>query len=108
PPALSTNDFTSAVGNPKGQIVQVTLTSTTSLHSLHEFGDLVVKQIDGANIRLSDVATVSLGADSYEARVAFDGKPGVFVGIQVAPSANLLTVINGVKAVVPQIQSQLP
>jgi len=106
--ALATNDYISAVGNTKGQMVQVTLTSTTSLHSLSEFRNLVVKQVNGANIRLSDVATVILGADSYEARVAFDGKPGVFVGIQVAPSANLLTVISGVRSAFPDIKAQLP
>ncbi len=54
--ALANNDYISAVGNTKGQMVQVTLTSTTSLHSLSEFRDLVVKQINGSNIRLSDVA----------------------------------------------------
>jgi len=106
--ALASNDYISAVGNTKGQMVQVTLTSTTSLHSLAEFRNLVVKQVNGANIRLSDLGEVSLGADSYEARVAFDGKPGLFIGIQVAPSANLLTVINGVKAAFPEIKSQLP
>jgi multidrug efflux pump len=106
--ALVSNDYISAVGSTKGQVVQVTLTSTTSLHSLSEFRNLVVKQVNGVNIRLSDVATVALGADSYEASVAFDGKPGVFIGIQVAPNANLLTVINGVKAVFPIVQAQLP
>jgi multidrug efflux pump len=106
--ALANNDFISAVGNTKGQMVQVTLTSTTSLHSLSEFRSLVIKQVNGTNIRLSDVATVSLGADSYESRTAFDGRTGVFIGIQVAPSANLLTVINGVKAAFPEIHAQLP
>ncbi len=106
--ALANNDFISAIGNTKGQMVQVTLTSTTSLHSLSEFKKLVVRQVNGANILLEDVATVELGADSYEALVAFDGKPGVFVGIQVAPSANLLDVVNGVKAVFPEIKTQLP
>lgn len=106
--ALTSNDFVSAIGSTKGQMVQVTLTSTTSLHSLSEFRKLVVKQINGANITLSDVGTVELGADSYESRVAFDGKEGVFIGIQVAPSANLLTVINGVKAAFPDIRANLP
>jgi multidrug efflux pump len=106
--ALASNDYIAAVGNTKGQMVQVTLTSTTSLHDLNAFRNLVVKQVNGANIRLSDVATVALGADSYEARVAFDKRPGVFIGIQVAPSANLLTVIGGVRAVFPEIKQQLP
>jgi multidrug efflux pump len=106
--ALAANDYISAVGNTKGQMVQVTLTSTTSLHSLSEFRALVIKQVNGSNVRLSDIGEVTLGADSYEARVAFDGRNGVFVGIQVAPSANLLTVVNGVKAAFPEIHSQLP
>jgi multidrug efflux pump len=106
--ALLSNDYISAVGNTKGQMIQVTLTSTTSLHSLGEFRGLVVKQVNGNVVRLSDVAEVTLGADSYEAAVAFDGSNGVFVGIQIAPSANLLKVIAGVRAALPEIQSQLP
>jgi len=106
--ALSANDYVSAIGNTKGQMVQVTLVSTTNLHTLEEFKNLVIKQVNGSNIRLSDVATVELGADSYEANVAFDGRKGVFIGIQVAPSANLLTVANGIKAIFPEIKAQLP
>jgi multidrug efflux pump len=106
--ALVNNDYISAVGNTKGQMIQVTLTSTTNLHSLSEFRNLVVKQVNGTIIRLSDVAQVSLGADSYESSVAFDGKNGLFVGIQIAPTANLLKVIAGIKAAFPEIQAQLP
>jgi multidrug efflux pump len=106
--ALVSNDYISAVGNTKGQMVQVTLTSTTNLHSLSDFRAMVIKQVNGSNIRLSDVAEVSLGADSYESSVAFDGRNGVFVGIQIAPSANLLTVIAAVRAVFPDIQAGLP
>src|SRR5271166_5796293 len=78
--ALANNDYISAVGNTKGQMIQVTLTSTTNLHSLDDFRDLIVKPVNGANIRLSDVAQVTLGADSYEARVSFNGETGVFIG----------------------------
>ncbi|MGA2343160.1 MAG: efflux RND transporter permease subunit, partial [Steroidobacteraceae bacterium] len=106
--ALAANDYISAVGNTKGQMIQVNLTSTTSLHTVEEFRNLIVKPVNGANIRLSDVAEVSLGADSYEARVSVKGGTGVFVGIQVAPKANLLAVVKGVRAVFPDIQAQLP
>jgi len=106
--ALTANDYISAVGNTKGQMVQVTLVSTTNLHSLSEFKNLIVKEVGSTVIRLSDVAVVELGADSYEANVAFDGRTGVFIGIQVAPSANLLTVANGIKAIFPDIKTQLP
>jgi multidrug efflux pump len=106
--ALASNNYISAVGNTKGQMVQVTLTSSSSLHSLIDFQNLIVKQINSSNIRLSDVAEVTLGADNYESQVRFNGKNGVFIGIQIAPSANLLTVVKGVRAVLPEIESQLP
>jgi multidrug efflux pump len=106
--ALAANDYISAVGNTKGQMVQVTLTSTSNLHSLDAFRSLVIRQVNGGIIRLGDIAEVALGADSYESRVRMGGLNGVFVGIQVAPTANLLSVVKGIKAVMPEIQSQLP
>ncbi len=41
-------------------------------------------------------------------QVGFDGKQAVYIGIQVAPAANLLDVIKGVRNVFPEIQAQLP
>ena len=106
--AMSANDYISGVGNTKGQMIQINLSASTSLHTVDEFKNLVLKQSGGAIVRLKDVADVQLGADSYEATVGFDGKKAVYIGIQVAPAANLLQVIQGVRAVFPDIVSQLP
>jgi multidrug efflux pump len=51
---------------------------------------------------------VSLGADNYESLVWFNGKRSVYLGIQLAPSANLLQVIGAVKEVFPSVQAALP
>ena len=106
--ALTANDFISGIGTTKGQMVQVNLTASTSLHSAEEFRNLVVKQAGGAIVRLKDIANVTLGAEDYESEVGFDGKQAVYIGIQVAPSANLIEVIKGVRDVFPQIQALLP
>jgi multidrug efflux pump len=106
--ALSNNDFISALGNTKGQATQTTLTATTGLSSATEFAQLVIRQQSGAIIRLKDVAKVELGADDYDQHVVFDNKSGVFIGIKVAPDANLLNVIKGVRAVFPGIAAGLP
>ncbi|MEI6269671.1 MAG: efflux RND transporter permease subunit [Methylococcaceae bacterium] len=106
--ALTKNNFIAGLGTTKGQMVQVNLTASTSLHSVAEFEQLIIKQKDGAIIRLKDVANVSLGADDYEASVSFDGNKAVYVGLQVASSANLLEVIERVRKVFPDIQAQLP
>ena len=106
--ALAANDFISALGRTKGQMVSVDLTADTSLHSEDEFRNLVVRQQNGALVRLGDVARVVLGAEDYDTAVTFDGKAAVYIGIKVAPSANLLTVINGVRKAFPPIAEQLP
>ncbi|MBI3419868.1 MAG: efflux RND transporter permease subunit [Proteobacteria bacterium] len=106
--ALAKNDFISGLGNTKGQMVQINLTASTSLHTLDEFRDLIVKQQGGALVRLKDVANVTLGADDYESRVGFDGKQAVYIGIKITPTANLLDVIKRVRDVFPDIQQQLP
>jgi multidrug efflux pump len=106
--ALAANDYISGIGTTKGQMVQVNLSASTSLHSAEEFRNLVIKQSGGAVVRLKDVANVTLGAEDYESEVGFDGKQAVYVGIQVAPAANLLDVIQGVHKVFPEIQALLP
>jgi multidrug efflux pump len=106
--ALAANDFISGIGTTKGQMVQINLTASTGLHSADEFRNLVLKQSNGAVVRLKDVANVTLGAEDYESEVGFDGKKAVYIGVQVAPSANLLEVIRGVRRVWPDIHAQLP
>src|SRR6516165_4773960 len=106
--ALSTNNYLAAVGTTKGQMVSVDLTANTDLHSVEEFKQLAVKQKDGAIVRLRDVANVVLGAEDYDTNVAFSGKLAVFIGVKVAPEANLLDVAKRVRNTVPDIRSQLP
>ncbi len=106
--ALTKNNYIAGLGTTKGQMVQVNLTASTSLHSVNEFENLIIKQENGAIIRLKDVANVTLGADEYESSVSFDGNKAVYIGLQVASNSNLLEVIARVRKVFPEIQEQLP
>ena len=106
--ALGNNDYIASLGNTKGQMVQVNLTASTSLHNVEEFKNLIVKEENGVIVRLKDVANVTLGADDYDSATMFNGHESVYIGIQIAPTANLLDVIKGVRAVLPEIESQLP
>lgn len=106
--ALASNDFISAVGRTDGQMFTVNLKASTGLSSVQEFKRLVIRSQNGAIIRLGDVADVSLGATNYDSEVKFNGLKAIYIGIEVAPAANILTVINGIKAVLPGIIEQLP
>lgn len=106
--ALANNDFISAVGRTDGQMFIQNLTASTDLNDVEQFRKMVIKAKNGAIIRLGDVAEVDLGAQNYNSSVSFDGRTAVYIGIIVAPSANLLTVINDIRKVFPTIQAQLP
>ena len=106
--ALQDNNYLSALGTTKGQMVSVDLKADTDLHSAQEFRNLVVKQKAGGFVRLGDLGNVVLGAEDYESEVAFKGKGAVFVGIHVAPEANILTVMRAIRKLFPEIQGQLP
>ena len=106
--ALAANSFLSALGQTKGNMVQVDLTASTSASSLQDFRQLIVKTANGISVHLEDVANVTLGAEDYESGAYFDGKPSVQIGIKVAPTANLLDVMKRVREAFPAIKAQLP
>lgn len=106
--ALANNAFVSAVGRTDGQMFIRNLTANTDISNVDDYRKMVIKQQGGVIVRLQDVAKVDLGAQNYDSAVSFDGGTAVYMGIKVAPSANLLTVIDKVKKTYPIINAQLP
>lgn len=105
---LADNNFLAAIGSTKGPVLSISLETSTDLESVDAFRDMVVREDDGAIIRLSDVAQVSLGAENYESSVLFNDRTVVFIGVSVSPTANLLDTVGGVKELLPDIYAQLP
>ncbi|NNM50638.1 MAG: MMPL family transporter, partial [Pseudomonadales bacterium] len=106
--ALAANNYISAAGRTDGDMVTVNLTADTGLSSVDDFRDMIVKQSQGTLVRLKDVAKVTLGSEDYNTQVGFDGQKAVYIGIKVAPTANLLTVVDAVRKALPPIVEQLP
>src|SRR6266702_2283580 len=106
--ALARNNYLSALGKTKGSMVSVNLIANTNLRPAEEFRQLVVKEDKGVVVRLGEVADVVLGAENYEQDVRFNGQTATFMGVWVLPAANSLDVIAKVRAVMPEIQAQLP
>ncbi len=106
--ALARNNYLSALGKTKGSMVSVNLIANTNLRTAEEFRQLVVKEDKGVVVRLGEVADVVLGAENYDQDVRFDGQTATFMGVWVLPAANSLDVIAKVRALMPEIQAQLP
>ena len=106
--ALTQNNYLAAVGQTKGALVQVNLTTNTDLRSVKEFQQMAIREKNGAVVRLSDVADVVLGAEDYDSAVNFSGQTAVFVGIWALPNANSLDVIKRVRAEMTGLQKEIP
>ena len=106
--ALASNNYLSAVGMTKGSMTSINLVANTDLRTPHEFQELVLREQNGAIVRLKDVAEVDLGAEDYDSDVRFSGQRATFIGIWVLPTANSLDVIKAVRAELPDIEKQLP
>ena len=106
--ALANNNYLSALGRTKGSMVSVNLVANTDLRTPEDFRNLVVKQDKGTIVRLGEIADVSLGAETYDEDVRFNGESATFMGVWVLPTANSLDVIKQVRATIPEIRSQLP
>ena len=106
--AIAANNYLSAVGQTKGQLITVNLTANTDLSTVDDFERLVIAERNGGLVRLSDVADVVLGAETYDADVRFSGQKAVFMGVWVLPNANTLDVMAGVRAELDRIKQGLP
>jgi len=106
--ALAANNYLAAVGQTKGQLVQVNLTSNTDLRSPQEFEQMVVRESQGATVKLRDIADVVLGAEDYDTAVNFNGQTAVFIGIWALPNANSLDVIKRVRVEMDSLTKELP
>lgn len=106
--ALASNNYLSAPGATKGSLIEVNLTANTDLRSVRDFKRLVVKENNGAVVRLEDIADVTLGAENYDTDVKYSGQTAVFMGIYTLPNANSIDVIKRIRTEMAQIQKELP
>jgi len=94
---------------PQGQLLNATVTAQSKLQTPEEFRNIILKSDpSGAQVLLSDVARVELGADNYSATIRANGHPGAGIGISLEPGANALRTANLVKAKVAEIAPRMP
>jgi multidrug efflux pump len=106
--ALERNNFLSAVGQTKGDVVQVNLLANTDLRSPEEFAKLIVVERDGVIVRLSDVAKVELGAEEADMIAKYGDREGVYLGIWPLIGANEIEVADRLFAEMERIRPTLP
>jgi multidrug efflux pump len=106
--AIQANNYQSAPGQAKGYFTVTNVSANTGLTDVAQFKQMVVKSKNGALVRFEDIATVDLAAQSWTSSVAMNGQRAVFIGIQATPTGNPLTLVRDVRALLPEIERNLP
>ncbi|MBC3379281.1 multidrug efflux RND transporter permease subunit AcrB [Serratia fonticola] len=93
----------------KGQQLNASIIAQTRLTSPEEFSKIQLKvNPDGSQVRLSDVAKVELGGESYNVIARYNGKPAAGIGIKLATGANALNTAAEVKAELAKLEPFFP
>ena len=93
----------------KGQMLNATVRAKSRLTTPDQFRAIVLKtKTDGSIVRLSDVARVELGQDSYNSSAELDGHPASGMAIQLATGADALETATAVKARMAELSTNLP
>ncbi|MFG1288356.1 multidrug efflux RND transporter permease subunit [Xanthobacter versatilis] len=114
---LNLDDLRSTLANanvntPKGGFDGPTRASTINandqLQSAAQYEDVIVAYRNGAAVRLREVATVVDGVENDKLAGWMNDAPAIILNIQRQPGANVINVVDRVKALLPQLQAALP
>ncbi len=106
--SLSQASVNEAKGNIETSRQAFTLGANDQLTHGREYGPLIVAYRNGGPVRLSDVATVIDGSENTRQAAWMNTTPAVILNIQRQPAANIISVVDSVVRLLPQLRASLP
>lgn len=106
--AIKGSNSVSAAGKLKADYIEIDINAHTDAASIEDFKNIVLKSANGQLIHLEDVASIELGANTYDSRVLFNGKSSITTAISNTSTSNPLTVVAGLYDVLPSVIDSLP
>lgn len=106
--AINKANANSPVGVLDGPRQSITIYANAQLVKPEEFANLVISQKNGLPIYLKDVADVTQSYEDVKAWATAGGERSIAIAVLRQPSANTVEVVKSVKALIPQLQKQMP
>ena len=106
--AINKANSNSPVGVLDGPRQAITIYANPQLVRPEEFANLIVSQKNGLPIYLKDVADVIESYEDVKTLASSNGERSIAIAVLRQPSANTVDVVNSVKALLPQLQKQMP
>ncbi len=95
-------------GNFDGSMRAYTINANDQIRNANDYKTLIVAYKNGSPVRLSDVGEVVDGAQNDKLGAWMNETPAIILNIQRQPGANVISVVEGIKALLPQLQASLP
>jgi multidrug efflux pump len=100
------------VNSPKGSFDgptrSLTINANDQLQSVEDYRQLILSYNNGAPVRLSDVATISQGAENEMLAARVNHKSGIVINVQRQPGANVIAVVDHIQELLPKLRDSLP
>src|SRR5690348_11211767 len=95
-------------GNFDGPSRAYTINANDQIQDPNAYLGLVIAYKNGAPVHLGDVAHVVSGAENDKLGAWMNTTPAVIINVQRQPGANVIAAVDGIKALLPQLQASLP
>jgi multidrug efflux pump len=106
--AIAAANVNQAKGSLDGKSQNYTIGANDQLLTSAEYRPLIVAYNNGSPVHLSDIAKVVDSAENVEQAAWMNDVPAVILNIQRQPGANIISVVDRVKQLLPQLQLSLP
>jgi multidrug efflux pump len=106
--AVAASNVDTAKGNFDGKNLDYTIEDNDQLLSAKDYRPLIIAYHNGAPVTLSEVATVVDAPENVRQAAWMNSTPAVILNVQRQPGANIIQVVDRIKALLPVLQSSLP
>jgi multidrug efflux pump len=106
--AIAATNVNTAKGSFDGREQNYQIGANDQLLSSADYARLVIAYRNGAPVRLSDVATVVDSAEDVKQAAWTNTTPAVVVNVQRQPGANIISVVDSIKTLLPSLTATLP
>lgn len=106
--ALNQNNSNLPGGTLQGERKTYTIRATGQLQSADEFRPMIVAYRDGRPVRLDQVARVVDSVENANTASWFNGERSILLAVQRQPGTNTVDIVDGVRAMLPRLQEDMP
>lgn len=106
--AIRRSNLELPAGRIESQQREFSVTSQTDLVRPSQFGDIVIKNVNGFPVKIRDVARVQEGAADERSSVRLNGRQAISAGVIRQATANPLELSKGVREMIPRLKADLP